>query len=119
MSWWGNDLVQFARLLCELAATQDNLELQKLQEDDAMGVTRDEINELLDRANNVWEAAKQDANLDARPWHTVSFTADEFVQLNRLLESPLQSALENSDAAVTRSIAMKLHPELLEDEDDS
>lgn len=53
---WDNDLLQFARLLCELVATQDNLNLIAVAEE--MDVERSDVTELLERAHKVWEDAK-------------------------------------------------------------
>jgi len=53
---WANDLVQFARLLCEIRATQDELDVDGLCE--SMDLDPDDIGELFDRANDVWEHAK-------------------------------------------------------------
>ena len=53
---WNNDKVQFARLLCELAANCDNLELGKVAA--SMDLEAGEIVELFDRASAVWEDAK-------------------------------------------------------------
>jgi len=53
---WDNNLVQFARLLCEINATQDNLSIDALC--DAMDLIPSEVNELFDRAHDVWEEAK-------------------------------------------------------------
>lgn len=55
MSTWNNNAVQFPRLLAEIMATQ-NLDLPALVE--SMDLTLDEVNELFDRADTVWESAK-------------------------------------------------------------
>lgn len=54
---WENDEVQFARLLCEIAACQDNLDHQALCE--AMDIDVDDLNALFDRAHKTWEEAKR------------------------------------------------------------
>lgn len=54
---WLDNAVQFPRLLSEIIATQDNLDLAVLAE--SMDVTIEDVNELFDRANAVWEQAKQ------------------------------------------------------------
>jgi hypothetical protein len=53
---WEDDLVQFARLLCEIVATQDNLQIDALCE--SMDLLPENINELFERANVVWEKSK-------------------------------------------------------------
>jgi hypothetical protein len=55
---WENDLVQFARLLCEIVATQENLDAEALCE--SMDLSLDEVDELFERAHQVWEQAKED-----------------------------------------------------------
>ena len=55
MSLWDNNETQFARLLCELMATQ-TMDLSETAA--SMDLEMDELHELLDRANEVWEAAK-------------------------------------------------------------
>ena len=53
---WDNDLIQFARLLCEIAATQENFDAAPLVE--SMDIDPAELNELFDRAHDVWEKFK-------------------------------------------------------------
>ena len=55
---WNNDLIQFARLLCEIVATQDNFDSEPIVE--SMDIGPAELNELFDRAHEVWENAKLD-----------------------------------------------------------
>lgn len=55
---WNNDLIQFARLLAEISATQDHLDLPALAE--SMDLELAEVNVIFDRADAVWEAAKLD-----------------------------------------------------------
>lgn len=55
---WDNNLIQFARLLSEINATQDSIDFDALCE--SMNLEREEVNELFDRANDVWEKAKAD-----------------------------------------------------------
>ena len=50
------DLIQFARLLCEIAATQENFDSEPIVE--SMDIDPAELNELFDRAHEVWENAK-------------------------------------------------------------
>lgn len=54
---WDDDLVQFARLLCEVSATQE-IDSRALQ--DSMGLDPCCLNELFDRAHDVWERSKKD-----------------------------------------------------------
>lgn len=53
---WNDNLVQFARLLCEVVAIQDNLDIPGLAE--SMDLTQEDVLVLLDRANTEWERAK-------------------------------------------------------------
>ncbi len=53
---WNNDLIQFARLICEINATQDNFNNDALCTE--MDLNHDELNELFDRAHHVWETYK-------------------------------------------------------------
>lgn len=53
---WENNSVQFPRLLAEIAATQDQLNLPALAE--AMDVTPQQVSELFDRAQAQWEVVK-------------------------------------------------------------
>lgn len=52
---WNNNLVQFARLLCEINATQQ-LDVAALYE--SMDLDAGDVTNLFDRANEVWERAK-------------------------------------------------------------
>lgn len=53
---WGRDDIQFPRLLCEIIATQENLDIFEIAK--SMDLTVDEVNELFDRAHEAWEKAK-------------------------------------------------------------
>jgi hypothetical protein len=53
---WNDDTIQFARLLCEIVATQD-INIPVLCS--SMDLNDTEINNLLDRALLVWERAKE------------------------------------------------------------
>jgi hypothetical protein len=53
---WDDNLTQFARLLCEINATQDDLDLPALAE--SMDLEIGDVVELFDRADDVWELAK-------------------------------------------------------------
>jgi hypothetical protein len=53
---WENDHVQFARLICEINATQDNLDLEAISE--STGLDLADIDALFDRADDAWERAK-------------------------------------------------------------
>lgn len=58
---WRNDKVQFARLLCELVANWHDDKEAKITiraVANAMDLNDDDINDLFDRANDVWEKAK-------------------------------------------------------------
>lgn len=54
---WKNNEVQFARIICELIAIQDDLDFPGLCA--SMDISEEELQELLDRAGTVWENAKQ------------------------------------------------------------
>lgn len=56
---WNNNLIQFARLIAEISATQDHLDLPALAE--SMDLEVADVNTLFDRANEVWEASKTDS----------------------------------------------------------
>jgi hypothetical protein len=53
---WHNNEIQFARLLCELVANCDDLKVQEVA--DSMDLDVIDVNELFDRANDVWERSK-------------------------------------------------------------
>jgi hypothetical protein len=54
---WEDDGIQFPRLLSEIMATQDTLDMKEIAE--SMDLTVEDVSELFDRANTAWEAAKQ------------------------------------------------------------
>lgn len=54
---WDNDLIQFARLLCEIYATQINFNFKAVQE--SMDLPAERVEELFDRAHSVWKEAKK------------------------------------------------------------
>ncbi len=56
-SLWENNEVQFARLLCEIIATQEGIDFKPLMA--SMDLFRARVNELFDRADSVWEEAKR------------------------------------------------------------
>ena len=51
-----DNLIQFARLLCEIAATQENFDSDAVCAE--MDLEQDELNDLFDRAHDVWETYK-------------------------------------------------------------
>jgi len=59
---WDNNEIQFARLLCELAANWEDdtwtrsLTIRAVAR--SMDLTPDHVNDLFDRANDVWERSK-------------------------------------------------------------
>lgn len=53
---WNNNELQFARLLCEIVATQDKLDYLALLE--SMDLEREQLDELFERAHKLWEEAK-------------------------------------------------------------
>ena len=56
MSNWDNNTIQFPRLLAEIMATQDALNIPALAE--SMDLTVDEVGELFDRADAAWQRIK-------------------------------------------------------------
>ena len=71
---WDDNLTQFARLLCEVVAIQDNLDIPGLAE--SMDLTQEDVLVLLDRANTVWETAKGNvpAGVEDDDWLAHSYT---------------------------------------------
>jgi len=57
VSCWDDNRVQFARLICEIVANVDDLHFAELCE--SMDLEPDQLQELFDRADEVWEAAKR------------------------------------------------------------
>lgn len=53
---WDNNLVQFARLLCEVGATCDVLSIEALAQ--SMDLEVGDVLELFERAHHTWELAK-------------------------------------------------------------
>lgn len=53
-SLWLDDSIQFPRLLAEIVATQDNLDIAALCE--SMDLDPEEVDELFDRAQSAWES---------------------------------------------------------------
>lgn len=53
---WNNDLIQFARLLSEINATQPDLDMAALAE--VMDLDATTIGEIFDRANTLFTKAK-------------------------------------------------------------
>ncbi|CAE6795657.1 hypothetical protein R70006_05061 [Paraburkholderia domus] len=54
---WERDDIQFPRLLAEIMATQDKLDMAALAA--SMDLSIEEVNSLFDRADRAWEAAKE------------------------------------------------------------
>jgi hypothetical protein len=57
MIYWNNNTIQFARLLCEINATQDNIDWTLLCQ--SMDLDLSDIDDILDRAHYVWEKSKK------------------------------------------------------------
>ena len=53
---WYNNEIQFARLLCELVAANESLAIEKVAR--SMDLEVAEVNELFERAHQVFEEAK-------------------------------------------------------------
>lgn len=62
---WDDNLIQFARLLAEISANAYDLDLYELA--DSMDLEVSDINELFDRADQVWEEAKPKPKVEATP----------------------------------------------------
>ncbi len=54
---WQDNTIQFPRLIAEIIATQDKLDMPALCE--SMDLTRHQLDELFDRAQGVFETWKQ------------------------------------------------------------
>jgi hypothetical protein len=57
---WFDNGIQFPRLIAEINATQDSLDIEALAE--SMDLEVSDVNELFDRANRAWEIAKEKTN---------------------------------------------------------
>lgn len=55
---WGDDSVQFARLLCEINANVEFTDEQWISILESMDITSARLNELFNRAHQEWEKAK-------------------------------------------------------------
>lgn len=58
-SLWDDDLIQFARLLCEIAAATTTTDVVWEEVAASMDLTFEAIDQLFDRAHIVWERAKE------------------------------------------------------------
>lgn len=67
---WENSAIQFPRLLAEIMATQDKLDMESLA--NAMDLSVDEVSDLFDRADIAWESIKA-GNLPINPYTAPSF----------------------------------------------
>lgn len=67
---WDRDEVQFPRLLAEIVATQDKLDMKALAE--SMDLTLEEVSSLFDRADAAWERMK----VEPRPTRDVAVSAE-------------------------------------------
>ncbi|VWC52672.1 hypothetical protein BLA13014_08020 [Burkholderia aenigmatica] len=56
---WDRDDIQFPRLLAEIMATQENLDMSALAE--SMDLSVEEVSSLFDRADKAWEMIKAEA----------------------------------------------------------
>ncbi len=56
---WDRDDIQFPRLLAEILATQENLDMSALAE--SMDLSVEEVSSLFDRADKAWETIKAEA----------------------------------------------------------
>lgn len=81
---WENDAIQFPRLLAEIIATQDKLDVQALA--DSMDLSVDQIDELFDRANDAWEAAKAGT---LQPVFTLAVWNDAYAAFKAAFDTPV------------------------------
>ena len=58
MSLWLDSSIQFPRLIAEINATVELTKHQKEELCESMSIDSDELDELFERANNVWELEK-------------------------------------------------------------
>jgi hypothetical protein len=63
---WNNDLIQFARLLSEINATQSDLDMTALEE--AMDLDAATIGEIFDRANTVFTLQLTERPVEPDDW---------------------------------------------------
>lgn len=91
---WKRNEIQFPRLIAEIVATQE-LDLPTLA--DSMDLSLDSIQELLDRADQVWEAAKGNSVRQQQP---VSHEQDLANALRRLMKA--YSAAVGANTAASR-----------------
>ncbi len=54
---WKNNEIQFARLLCELVAANESLAIEEVAR--SMDLEVEEVDELFERAHEVFEEAKE------------------------------------------------------------
>jgi hypothetical protein len=59
-SLWNNNLIQFARLICEINANVDISGYHFTLLCESMDLDPDDVESLFDRAHEVWEQAKLD-----------------------------------------------------------
>ena len=74
---WEDDSVQFPRLLVEIMATQDTLDMKEIAK--SMDLTLEDVNELFDRADHAWGRAKA---REARDKSRRSITLDMTTRTN-------------------------------------
>lgn len=58
---WLDDSIQFPRLIAEITANVEISEADWTRLCDSMDLTTDEVNELFDRAGDVWDRIKDQA----------------------------------------------------------
>jgi len=56
---WDDDLIQFARLLCEINANIRSTPKEWMALCESMDLSLDQVEALFDRASLVWETAKE------------------------------------------------------------
>lgn len=103
---WDDNLVQFARLLCEIKATQDHLDIDELCE--SMDLAPDDIEALFDRADEVWELAKgqpmadEEFRLDAAQVNATFMTcvADDTTPADNIIEIDMIVGIGRLDRTV-------------------
>lgn len=90
LSLWDANIIQFPRLLAEIMATQDNLDIKALAE--AMDLSEDDVCTLLDRAQRDWSMYTNPTG----PVYAVSDT-DLFVENEGIVQHESRLVLTERD----------------------
>ena len=101
---WEDNNIQFPRLLAEIASTVEITEPQFAELCASMDLSRDEVNELFERAEVEWQRIKEESiykpvrsvyeiqkDLDFLIEEGVDYTSDEYLALEEELEKTRRS----------------------------